>query len=314
MIKFIKKTVLFLILISGIILIGILIVNYLIDNGNYYKIPSKTDHLIIGNSHTQRALNDTIIRNSTNLSSSAENNLYTYFKIKKIVKHNKIKNIFLSFSNNCVPISYDDYVWKETNLNRSYPKLHAFLGYEEYKIIIRKNPGSFLRIQSFTTKKDIEFLISDNKNAINFYGWGGFDYSKINELDSILQNKDRIPKEEIKNFKYSKYGLEYLDKIVKLCSENKINLFLIRCPVHKSWVKLENEYYFKKILKSKYSNVAFLDFKDFPLDNNSYGDLNHLNHFGASKFSLFFNTLLEDKLLDKQNKQEFINQEMKKLQ
>ena len=121
-----------------------------------------------------------------------------------------------------------------------------------------------------------------------------------------------IKKEPIKDFKYSKYGLLYLDKIIDLCVSKKINLYLVRTPVHQSWEKLENEYYFQKILKEKYKKVCFLDFKDYPLKNNFYGDLNHLNHFGATKFSIFFNNLLKNGLLIKENKQEFINQEMKK--
>ena len=64
------------------------------------------------------------------------------------------------------------------------------------------------------------------------------------------------------------------------------------------------------MLKSKFSDTEFLDFSQFQLLNSEFGDLAHLNHKGATKFSIWFNNLLNNGLLEKDNKQKFIDNEM----
>ncbi|EPR71857.1 hypothetical protein ADIWIN_3150 [Winogradskyella psychrotolerans RS-3] len=56
--------------------------------------------------------------------------------------------------------------------------------------------------------------------------------------------------------------------------------------------------------------MDYLDFSNFPLSNFQYGDLQHLNHKGANVFSEWFATLLQNGLLEKENKQAFINDMM----
>lgn len=187
--------------------------------------------------------------------------------------------------------------------------LDYYTGIKMHQATNQKNKSIWFWLSA---KKYLTFLIKRKKSIIEDLSWGKYKYLNRNKLDSILKNQN-VKNEKLTNFKYSKYNLEYLDKILKICRENKINVYLVRSPVHHAWGALSNEYYFKKLINERYKKYEFLDFKDFPLDNNSYGDLSHLNHFGASKFSLFFNNLLKDKLLDKQDKQEFINVEMRKL-
>ena len=65
------------------------------------------------------------------------------------------------------------------------------------------------------------------------------------------------------------------------------------------------------IKNEKFENIEFLDFNDFPLKNNEFGDFGHLNYKGAEKFSLWFNGLLDKELLLKSNKNEFVLNEIK---
>src|SRR5690606_13238176 len=61
-------------------------------------------------------------------------------------------------------------------------------------------------------------------------------------------------------------------------------------------------------------NLYFLDISKFPLTDDEFGDAIHLNHKGAKKYSLWFDTLLKKGLFQKTNKQQFIDQEIKTLE
>ncbi|MBQ0740337.1 hypothetical protein J9332_39270, partial [Aquimarina celericrescens] len=57
--------------------------------------------------------------------------------------------------------------------------------------------------------------------------------------------------------------------------------------------------------------IEYLDFSNFPLSNSKYGDLGHLNYKGAKIFSEWFASLLLNELLEKENKQDYIDGKMK---
>lgn len=109
----------------------------------------------------------------------------------------------------------------------------------------------------------------------------------------------------------SEVNLTYLSKTIQLCHSLNRKVLLIRCPVHPLFGGLSNESFFREILKSKFENVECLDFTRFPLRTNEYGDFGHLNYKGAQKFSVWFNTLLSNGLLNKPNKQLYIDEQMK---
>ena len=72
---------------------------------------------------------------------------------------------------------------------------------------------------------------------------------------------------------------------------------------------LYNEKIYRRYILDTFSKTEFLDFKDFPLKNSDFYDLDHLNVDGSIKFSIFFNSLIKNGLLDKTEKQKFINEQ-----
>lgn len=313
--KIISKLILFS-FITTIIFITITIsINNIISNKKLFIIKDCPENLIFGHSHTEEAFDDSKIKNSKNLSISGENSFYTYFKIKEILKSNdNIKNIFISFTNHQILKNYDETsLWDDSHINHSFSKYAAFMSFDDYLVLFKNNPTGVLKAQPFATKKYLMFTLKNKTSIYDEYLIGGFNKIKTSKLDSILKNKSQTIKFNSVNFKYPKYTLTYIDKIIELCENKKIKIFLTRTPVHKSWNELNDEYYFQKIINEKYAQIDFLDFKNFPLQNKDYFDQSHLNEFGAAKFSVFFNNLLQNGLIQKSNKQEFINIEMSKI-
>lgn len=308
--KILLKIGLFIGFILIILTVGIALLYNKIDHGDYYKLNKKYDNLVFGHSHTECAFNDSLINNTLNLSNSGENYFYTYFKVKKVVENNKVKNVFISFTNNYIEFSSDTVeIWKDRYLDKWFTKYGAYMNHEDVSFLLKNNPRGLLNVQSITSKKYLTFLLKSKKSIIEDLSWGAFRYSERAKLDSLLKTKH--VKTKITSFSYSKDGLDYLDKTIKLCRENKVNVYFVRSPVHSSWDR-NNEPYLQKLLRDRYKQIPFLDFYNFPLPNSDYGDRSHLNYLGAKKFSLFFNNLLENGLLKKDNPQEFINQEMNK--
>ena len=311
--KFIKSVVLFSIITIAICFVSVVVLYKIIDGGNYYKLASKKTNLIVGHSHTECAFNDTIIKNALNVANPGEDNFYIYFKVKEIVENNSIKNVFISFSNNQIERGIDDGIYTDRYLERSYSKYAANMDYASFMLLFKKNPLGMIKVQPIAFKKYLSYLLKSKTNIIEGNYWGKFNYLERSKLDSLLHVK--VPKKEkITSLQYSITNLDYLDKTIKVCKANKVDVFLVRSPVHPTWPDLENEFYFQKILDSRYKTVTFLDFKDFPLEVKCYGDRSHLNHFGSTKFSLFFENLIENGLLKAKNKQEFIDESIKKIE
>lgn len=310
--KFIKNTLIFISFICFFFGATIFIINNNINKSEYFQLSKNTSFLILGHSHSQYAFNDSLIDNSKNLSQAAELYFYTYIKLKKIIKENKqVKIVFLEFSNNQIAGEMDEWLESEEDILYRVPKYAAIMDYESYKYIFFKNPNALIKVFPLIFKNDINTLLSSNKDYITCQDWGGYFHHKKAEVDLLLKAR-KIMKNNREKMTYSNINLEYLYKIITYCKYNNIKLFLVRSPQHQEYPILSNEKVFQKIIKNNLKKIPFLDFNKFPLLNQDYVDLQHLNYKGARKLSLFFNNLLRDGLLEKTDKQQFINNEIEK--
>lgn len=314
--KLLIKSTLFLFIILCIIIVGILFLYHRIDTGNYYKLNKNYENLVFGHSHTECAFNDSLIDNTLNLSNSGEGIFYTYFKVKKVIENNKTNNLFLSFTNNYIDHRVDSIeIWREREINRWYSKYAANLDKNDLLLLLNKNPKALIQTQSLATKNYLTFAFSNQKSIIEHLNWGKYKYLKREKIDSLLiaAKKSKPIKTIPEKFEYAKYGLIYFDKIIAICKQKNINVYLVRSPIHESKWKDETDPYLENLVKGKFKNIPFLDFKYMKFENTEFGDFTHLNYKGARKFSTFFNNLLQNGLLKKQDKQKFINQEIAKL-
>jgi hypothetical protein len=145
---------------------------------------------------------------------------------------------------------------------------------------------------------------------------GGYYYLNTDNHDAktpALPNQQERKDKYISNSKISECNITYLEKTIQLCKDQNIKVVLVRSPLHKKNEFAANEKRFQEIRNTRFKNIDFLDFKDFPLLESEYAGFSHVNYKGAKKFSIFFNGLLKNGLLDKQRKQEYINEEIFKM-
>jgi len=312
--SFLKNTILFALGAVLFVVITIVFSNKKIDKAPVFKVPRNVSTLILGHSHSQNSFNDSLINNSKNFSQSGEIYFYSFLKLKKVVSINdKIKNVFVEFTNNQICLDMEKWTKNEEYISYKVPKYAPIMDVNDYKYILSQNPIAFVKTIPILFQKNLHCVLFKERDYIKYSDWGGFFRDKKMKVDSLLLARKANPVKPNLGNDYTEINLKYLDKIISFCKSNKINVYLVRSPQHKEYTSVSNDKKYQELLNNRYKNSSFLDFNNFPLLNEEYRDLDHLNYKGARKFSIFFNDLLKNGLLEKTNKQQFINQEIKKI-
>ena len=311
--RFIKRIFVFSLL-TFIMLIGIIVSsNILINKDSNFSIDKNYAYIVLGHSHPEEAFNDSIIQKTKNFARGGEHYFYTYLKAKKIIESNpNVKVVFLELTNN--QISTDMTKWiEDTQKNLvNIPNFAPVMTFEDHSFLIKQNPWSYFKSQEMVIKNNLNFLLYRKKNILNQRDWGGFYANPRQKVDSIIKSNEKQKKLNSTKIVVDTTNLSFVDKIASICKNKGIKLFLIRSPQHPKYIYCENEEQLQKILKTRYSQLFYLDFENFYLLNDDYADLEHLNYKGAKKFSLFFDALLKKGLIQSSNPEQMVQDEILK--
>jgi hypothetical protein len=250
-----------------------------------FEIPQEKDIIIIGDSHTESAVNDNIFLRSVNISQSADAYFYSYMKLRKFLRINPhINKVILSFHGGSIGRERDDWITGEEFINSRVPRYIYLFNKEDFFFMIKKKcfisailktPKIYIYpFFKLITKKD---LVYSDLN-IGHYLWLDKD-----KLDEDIESKRNI--EPVK-YEYSLYQLNNLLKIVELCRQYNIELIFFNSPTYASEIygrKNELADYYNRY----FSTIKYLDFSDFILPLYGYGNIGHLNYKGAEIFSLY---------------------------
>lgn len=266
------------------------IVNSRID----YSLPKNCNSIILGHSQPESALNDSLILNTKNLCNGGEAYLYTYKKLQIVLEHNpQIKKVYLSFSNNQIEKRMDDWTYDNTHLENYFSKYNFKMSSPDYTKAFKNNFKGTINAEVKGIISNAKSIVK-NKKAFENNNFGGYLYLKRFKTDSLINSKfiKKFKKHQTDSISY--YNLFYLKEIVKLCNQENIKLFFFRTPIHSVMFSSLNEKHFQSIRKQYFSEIPFLDFHNFLLSNDEFGDFDHLNYKGAKKFSMYFNKEIID--------------------
>lgn len=278
--EFIKKVSLFVACI-----IAIMLANYFFNISRVNKKPvlTNTNILIAGDSRVMTAINPDSIPNSRNIAQNSESYFLTYHKLKFILPVNpQIKKIVIGFSYPSFSAYMDglycDDIATADIFSRFYP-LMLPKDFEPLKVDEAKYyQVYFKQMLLLPHLKHEQYLGEFTKLP---YG-----LNKAN-LESVV--KRHYFNKEGKNIGISKVSPAYLDSIITLCNNNKIELTLINIPFQKDYLKSVPpnfiEYYNTKKTELLGRGVRILDYSKMELDNNYFKDYNHLDLDGANYFT-----------------------------
>lgn len=288
MLYFTKNIGYFILFFFIITILGFLSINFLINEKGNFKVKGKNSTYIMGHSHAEFAYNDSLIENTKNFANSAEPYFYTYSKLKKLSESNSdLEYVILEFSNNSVSKAMDDWIWNERYLNHRFTFYAPFLNTSQIAVLILGNPINSLENFFKSLVNNFWKIVRNDVNYITYFG-------KYSALTREMPDEPEIEFELEQNSEISEKNLEYLDKIVSFCRNNKIHLIFIRTPQHESCSELANEKTFQSIYQNKYSSIPFLDLQEFPLEINDFADVEHLNQNGARKISTWLNQKIKN--------------------
>jgi len=304
---FLNKTLTFIL--TSILLVAcvVLIPNFLVKKFSRFNIDKGYKIALFGHSHSECAFNDSLISGFKNLSHSAEPYFYTYQKVKKVIsQNNQLETILIEYSNNQIDVKMDEWTWGYKYMSNMFPQYASFMDPSDLELLFDKNPKDFVNCVSILTRQNIFRVATLNYNFSSSIG----GYLKINNPKPLeIKNTPSVLNNEAtsERTKLSMTNLKYLRKIIDYCHQKHKKVFLVRSPQHKGYEFMKNEKVFMKIKKLYFQDVEFLDFNNFPLRDDEFADLGHLNFKGASKFSGYVNRMIDSGILVPGKKQVFIN-------
>jgi hypothetical protein len=291
---FLKKVACFLLLPTMVLLaifVGLNEVNKTAFNN--YHLNENIHTVLIGDSHIQMTLNDSVLPNTKNLSKNAETFLFSYFKLATLLKQNpSVKKVFLGYGYHSLSNNNDNYTFG------IYSKDIA----TRYFFILP------LAIQTKMVATNSQVLPSFIKNALGL-GWANInqkhDYSFLGFYENTFKNAavqyENIEK-GIQNmyFKegtmrhFSEENIFYLQEIVNLCKSKNVQLTLVNTPIHpkyKSRVPSEYKHRYYSIVKD--NHLDLFEFDNLALTDSCFvTDGDHVSVNGALLTTEYFKKLL----------------------
>jgi hypothetical protein len=260
-----------------------------------FRLPPEKTILVLGDSHTECAVDDALFSQSVNISASAHHYLYTYCKLKKLLSENKhIKTVLLSY--NGISEGIDERWLFDDKIIAARIPCYLFLMGKEERDVYRGNKAfalAFLRIP--VRKRNLLVMVKFFRNGRLSYKdlrIGGFRKEAGNNLPKDVPDSNKNDTEEkADNFqettplRFAFYQTQYLSKIIDFCKAQNVELVLIATPLYK-FVNSDADpllsYYQERL-----EGVRFLDFRDMVLPESWYKDRAHLNYKGAEFFSRY---------------------------
>lgn len=253
--------------------------------------------IVCGDSHMQSGINDSLLLSSMNISLTSQPYFYSYSVLSILLSNNpQIENVLLGYSYHSLSPLIDSII-SERKLAQK-----ACLDRKPYLVI---SPLSY--VYQLVISDGFQELLMGSVNQI----YKGMFSSEIVEMpyiggyySSISNNlSDENIDAAIQRHYYDEFGavcsgvsvmqIDYLYKIAELCNKCDVELYLINTPISRQYFEaiprsyIDNYYYIASTV-----DATFLDFHDFPLPDSCYGDADHLNYYGATEFSLYLDSLL----------------------
>jgi hypothetical protein len=258
-----------------------------VNDPSRYRVPADKTILILGNSHSECALDDSIIDHSVNFAQSGDCYFYTYYKAKKLLDVNpNLKTVILEYNNNCFFSEMDKWMYDEQHIGYKLPKFTHYMSLEDKLYLFYKNPGSYFIAYRDAIKMKLKLSLKKSLETMVFLEWGEF---RKNEK---VADKNAFSKEALlaagqgfySDSSISKVDLSYLKSIHDLCRSKQVKVILFRSPVHPSF-PLVNEQELQAMRQTEFKDLAFWDYLHFPLADSLFVDPQHLNYKGAMLFS-----------------------------
>jgi hypothetical protein len=225
--KFIIKVLIFLVVL--LCYFGINTAVNLIIISNLKPDIKRSETLIIGDSHPQKALNPELFANTQNISQTAEPYLITYWKLKSLLDIVDPDTVIVGFAPHNISAFNDLKFSKRSTASEMFKRSYPIQNFKLVKSI-EIDYSEYYRV---LWKQLCFFPKTDHFNYIGSYE--NRNLSKITDTKHTI-NKHYYAKNEFLGI--SETAIAYLDSMVNLCKSKGITPILVSSPVHNSYYSL----------------------------------------------------------------------------
>jgi len=244
---------------------------------------SNANTVIIGDSRMMTGLDPSLIDNCINTAQNSESYFISYFKLKYILKYSKnVKKIILGFSYPSLSAYMDNLYKNDFATGDVFNRIYPIISIKDFGFI----PVDKERYYTIIFRN---MFVLPQKNHEKFIGRftalpTGMKTANVN---TTIQRHYFDAKS--KNCGVSEINRDYLDSIIMLIKENKIQMYLVNLPFHQQYLKKipKNfiDFYNKTKEEVKSTDVHVLDYGNEKLDDSNFKDHVHLSSIGASLLS-----------------------------
>jgi len=306
--NFKKKTKIFFTFIVAFFIIDRFLTNIFFSLLNYSTLPhaqlylgkGKTDIMILGNSRGYRAFNHNNFENKINKKTKNYSVIGSSTKINEVIIKDYIdiyneppKIIILEISS----LLSQNEALKDFRIFGYKSKRIANLVKEKYpKLYYAGNLTNLFQLNNSTFFNGIQkIFITYKYKSLDGY------MNPIQYFDKNLLNENTFKKEEYSYEPYLHENISSLNRIIKLCKENDIKLYLFIAPFFPKRLMVEEESYnawLKRIKENlidmerifNLEKTQFVNFAKSLYEIKYFNDWKHLNKEGTEKFQkIFFN-------------------------
>jgi hypothetical protein len=262
--------------------------------------PKEINYAFFGDSHARNGVNPKIISGSFNFGTSAENYIETYYKLKKIIDHDKIKIKTAIFEIDLV--TFSSLLTDQTRIFDDLYFFHKYVPWAEVKKI--ENASNLEMLKMYLAEvyfpaigqgEDFVDIFVAPKLTEVYLGWTK-EYENYALSDTRKTAQATYDLQFDGQARISPVSLEYFLKTLELAKENNINIIFIKYPIAKEYDEIITErgfdkssYYktiFNEIDKKLNSNYQVLDYYNLFFDHSEYfTNPDHLNYLGAEILS-----------------------------
>ena len=291
----------------GLVLSLTVLLTFLENRDLNFVLEGNPEYIVVGHSHPESAFNDSLIPAFKNIAQSGEAYFYNYFKTREVIKQNpSIQVVFIEYTNNQITAEMDKWTWGSKYMSYRYPLYSSFMSNADKFLLLRHNPVDYVKTISPAVEKKLGRILSRNLTFTDVHG--GYVFINEAKVDSLIANANPPAKQKLtQDLGLSETNLTYLSHLIGFCEDQGKRVILIRSPLHPLYKGYSNEEKYKEVLASRYPNVTYMDFSKLRFPNSEYRDFEHLNGKGSVFFSKWFAKLLEDGVLDRGNRQEYID-------
>ena len=292
--RLLSKILFFSFLVALIYLVFSCMVRFKVDSQFKISLSSQKRYLVVGNSHPECALNDSLAPMMSNWGRSGEALYYGAIKAKKILKDNpQIKALCIELSVNQLDEHMKEWVEDEKFFVRSFKSYGFLFSYDQFFKMLVKDPALFTRSIFLADKNHLSDLILKKEIDQQNLDWGGFHYHHKSKMDSILQSMP-VCQGDLELNPYHE-NLQAIHDLMEFANGRGIKVILFRCPMYPGYGRCWEKSY-TEIRTSQFPNTTFLDFQDWTLQKEAYLDAEHLHGKGAAKFTPYFDSLITQEI------------------